>query len=313
MFSNFLNILAAILPVFLLIGLGTGLKRMEFIDDYFTSGLNRLVFWVAAPALLFRILAKADLVQAFDAGAVSATVGITVLLTILLYVLAAGVKTEPSRRGVFVQGCFRGNLAFIGLAVIQSAYGERALEPASVMIGFLTPLYNMAAVVVLILPHHDREQGFSIKPVAREIYTNPLVIACAAGGLVGFFDLSIPEFIDRALLLISQIALPLALIGVGSSLNFQGISKYLGLTALTGLVKLLVLPALLYTILLFLGTPVLVFKAAIVLLAVPTAVASYIMAFQMKGDPELAASIITGTTLASIFTLTFWLLVLSGI
>ncbi len=312
MLANLTQIIGAVVPVFLLIVLGALLRRVNFMDDVFTSGLNKLVFWVAAPALLFRSIAKSNVVEAFDFWVILTMVVLTIVTALVMYLLSRPAGLEPERKGVFVQGCFRGNLAFLGLAVLQSVYGDTALAPASVMIAFLTPLYNILAVIVLMLPHQNMGRGSPLKTAGREIVTNPLIIACVAGMVAGLAKMPMPLFFDRSLQLSGQIALPLALIAVGSSLDFQGLLDNLRLTALVSLVKLVLLPLVLWGLLVFKGVDPLALRAGVILLACPTAVVSYIMAHQMKGNPGLAASIITGTTLVSIVSMTGWLLLLSA-
>ena len=73
------GVLAALLPVFLLIVLGFGLKRSLMRLETQWHGLERLTYYVLFPALLIETLVKADLSKVPVAG-----VGGALLLSALL-------------------------------------------------------------------------------------------------------------------------------------------------------------------------------------------------------------------------------------
>ena len=82
------------------------------------------------------------------------------------------------------------------------------------------------------------------------------------------------------------------------------------MTAIITVLKLGVYPALVWFGLSWLGVEGLALKAVVLVAATPTAVASYVMSVELGGDEQLAASLIIGTTLASLPALVLWLWVL---
>jgi len=302
-----MTLLNIVLPVFLVIGLGLALRRLGFIREGLNDGLSRLVFYVAAPALLFRSTAQG----AFDWGArlpaLGAVVGITVLVAAVTY--AAGARLAPARRGVFAQGCFRSNTVFVGLPLVLSAFGDAALGPASVLIAVMVVVENLLSVVVLTLPHHGRHTNQPVlwRHTALRIVTNPLIVACAAGILYSLLGVRLPSGIDRSLSLIGSTAAPLGLLCVGAGLEFEGLRAELPATVPASIVRLVVHPALIFLALRRLGLTGVELGVPLLIMAGPTAVVSYIMAREMDGDAPLASAIILVSTAASLVTLIGWL------
>jgi predicted permease len=295
------------LPVFLVIAIGYFLRVVRFLPAEANRHLSRLVFYVAAPALLFRGIARESLSEVLRLDAVGMIVGITVLLVAIVY--SCGARLSPARRGVVTQGAHRSNMVFVGLPIVMNAYGTEALGAAAVLIGFMVVTYNLLAVTVLILPHTEQGAGKRrvIGRTMLEILRNPLIIASAAGLVFSGIDWELPITLDRSLELVGRIAMPLSLIAVGVGLDLRRLRSELGTTVLVSSIKLVVYPALIYLGLHVLGYGGTQLSVPVLIMASPTAVVSYIMAQEMKGDGELAGSIVIGTTLFSLFTISGWL------
>lgn len=305
--NELLEIVNIVLPVFLVIGIGYVLGARGFITRTANGVLSKLVFYVAAPALLFRSAALTPLFKTAMLQTMILTAGVTVIVAFLVY--AASCRTSPARRGVLTQGAHRSNMVFMGLPVIMNAFGDSVLGPAAVLIGFMVVVYNLLAVLVLILPHQhahpDKNRIWG--KTAWEILKNPLIIASGLGLLFSGLEIGLPVAADRTLELVGRIAMPLALISVGAGLDFGKLRAESAPTAVACFVKLIAYPALVYLGLLMLGLKDVDLQYPVLLMASPTAVVSYIMVQEMKGDEQLAAAIIIGTTLASLLTISAWL------
>lgn len=299
-----------VLPVFLVIGLGLALRRLGFLGAAVNDALSRLVFYVAAPALLFRSTATGDFAWGARLPALGAVAGITALVAAVSY--AAGARLAPARRGVLAQGSFRSNTVFVGLPLVLSAYGDASLGPASVLIAIMVVVENLLSVVVLTLPHHGRAAHHPAlwRHTALRIVTNPLIVACAAGILCSRLRLPLPSGLDRSLELVGSTAAPLGLLCVGAGLAFRGLRAALPATAVASFVRLVIHPALIFLALRRLGLTGVELGVPLLIMACPTAVVSYIMAREMEGDAPLAGAIIVISTAASLVTLIGWLVLL---
>jgi len=302
-----MDLLNIVLPVFFVIGLGYGLRLVGFLPEPTNAALSKLVFYVAAPALLFHSISQTPLDQSVNVTLMLIVAGATLVVAFVVYL--ASVRSAPERRGVLAQGSHRSNMVFVGLPIIFNAYGDVAVATVAVMIAFMVVFYNLLAVLLLTLPH---QQASVSDPAVwagtgLKILKNPLIIGCVAGLLFSAFGIELPTSLDRSLSLVGRTALPLALLTVGAGLDFTQLRAELPAASLTAFIKLIVYPALVYVSLRVGGFSGLELEVPVLVIASPTAVVSYIMAREMDGDARLAGGIIIATTAASLFTILGWL------
>jgi predicted permease len=302
------DILNAVLPVFLVIALGYALRRSGFLPPSVDATLSRLVFHVAAPALLFQSAARTPLAPERDGFAVAVLIGASLLVALVVYLLSA--RTEPARRGVLAQGAFRSNMVFVGLPIVGNALGDEAVGRAAVLIGVLVVIYNLLAVLVLALPHQGGSRTGQWRSLLKDMILNPLVLGSLGGILFSVTGAQLPLVADRTLDLVGRVAMPLALIAVGAGLDLSRLRSELLVAQSISLIKLIVYPALGFGALHLLGFSGTDLAIPVLLMASPNAVVSFIMAQEMKGDAQLAAAIVMGSTLLSLPTLSGWLLFL---
>ncbi len=296
-----------VLPVFLVIGGGYFLRAIGFLNEAAATSLARLVFHVAAPVLLFRSAALAQL----EWGQHFKTLGVCAAVTLLVAggTYLAGRSAGPSRRGVLAQGSYRANLVFVGLPIVVFAYGPTVLGLAALFIGTMVVVYNIVAVLVLSLPHRDPEHP-ALRiwlETARSLAGNPLILGSAGGIAVNVAGQSLPLALDRALEMVGHIAMPLALLALGANLRVDHLRHKLRQTVAATVVKLAVYPALALLALGGIGASGLDLAVPVLMMASPTAVVSYVMAEGMDGDKQFAATIVIVTTLASVVTISLWL------
>ena len=307
------NVLA---PIFLLIGLGLFLRRQRFASEDFFRNLNRLIYWVALPALLFTKTATA--LPQLDAavGIITALLGGMLVCIAAGYLLARQLGLDRRATAAFVQGAYRGNIAFVGLPVVLyalAAVGQGTPEVDALVLLALAPVipvYNVAAVIVLsgATPAEGRQGRQQLATVLRSIATNPLIIACVAGLAVAYSGVTLPEALTRTLDLLGEIALPGALLAMGASLRLRAIRTGGIAAGVASLVKVLVAPLAGYLVARAIGLTGPPLMIAMLLLAMPTAVASYVMAQNMGADDTLASSIVMVSTLLAIPVLSVILL-----
>jgi predicted permease len=305
---DLIEILAIVLPVFLVIGTGFVLARIRFVDGPTNAAFSRLVFYLCAPSLLFRSAARTPVHEVLRPDVLFVAGGVSLLLAALVY--AGAARSQASRRGVLAQGAFRSNMVFFGLPIVLYAFGEGTLGRAAGLIGFMVVVYNLLAVLVLVLPHRARTasgDGRTWSSTGLEIARNPLILGTAAGIACSALGIELPRALDRALELVGRIAAPLALLTVGAGLDLRRLRADVGPAALASALKLIVYPALIWGVLRLLGTGELEREVAVLILASPTAVVSVIMAREMNGDESLASALVIGTTLAALVTTSAWL------
>jgi hypothetical protein len=295
-----LDIGLSLLPVFTLIALGAGLRRIGLIDAGAWAGLERLTYFVLFPPLLFTSIAAGSFAGAAAAGlAVAFVAAVAVMATLMLVARPALGLSGPAFSSVFQAG-LRWN-GYVALGVISALLGEAGLALAAVGFAVLVPVNNLLSVVVI-----SRYAGAAPAPLAgvlRALAGNPLIIACALALAVVASGLEPPAPMMETLRLLGQATVALGLICVGAALDFPALRAARYPLALGSALRLLAMPATMWATCAAVGVEGDGLVIALVCAASPVATSAYILARQLGGDAGLMANIITVTTLASLVTL----------
>ncbi|MEJ2520732.1 MAG: AEC family transporter [Desulfuromonadales bacterium] len=306
----FFDTITIVLPVFAVIALGWLLRRLDLIDAAFLRQTNRLVYYVFLPLLLFYKIGTADFFANFNGRLVSGSILAVTLVFALSYVYATLRRYPAPVKGVFSQGTFRGNIAYIGLAITLNAFGETGLTRAGILMGFLVPFLNLYAILALLWPHrHDGDQRGAAFWL-RQVALNPLILASFLGIAWSFLALPMPLVVERSLKIASGMTLPLALLAIGGGFSIERLRGDLLTAGLVSTVKTVGLPLVAAALLMLLGVRGLDLGIGVLIAGTPAATANYIMADQLKGDAELAGTIVMLSTLMSAITYTIALLIL---
>lgn len=289
----------ALLPDFLLILLGQALRRWLHLGDHFWTGLEKLVYFVLFPALIFNSIARADL--AWSEAAPLLLVGLLIMMTGMALGAAARwlFAITPISFASQFQCAFRFN-TYIGLAVAAKLHGAAGIAAMGLLAGAMVPPANIAAVSMLAR-HGDAS-------VWRELAKNPLVLATIAGISWNVTGLGLPAPAAQFLGRLAEAAIALGLLAVGAALKLDGRpggGYAAGAWFLA--VKLLALPVAALGLCRLLGLTGLYFDVALAYAALPTASSAYILAQRMGGDGRSVAWLISVSTLLAMVTLPLWL------
>jgi hypothetical protein len=295
-------------PVFLLIAVGAALQATKLVSANFLKEANRVTYWLGLPALLFSQLAGSFRDAAGAGAMLTVMLGATLLVIAAAYGVALLQRVPGAALGTFVQGGFRGNLAFVGLPVIFSlpdaplAWGVSARTAAVLTVAPMMVFYNVAGVVVLLLSQHRPGWGM-VKPFVKQLVTTPPLIATLAGIGWALAGWTLPAAVDKAFTALGEMALPLGLLGVGGSLVAVKLGATWRRPLVSALVKTALAPLVGWALGRALGLGAAELKLVLILLACPTAIVSYTMALELKGDESLAAGTISLSVLTSLVSL----------
>ena len=289
----------ALLPDFALILLGASLRRMLHLGDHFWNGLEKLVYYVLFPALLFSGLVKTGIDWSAATpmiGVAAAAMGTGMLLGLAARLLPISTMSFASQ----YQCAFRFN-SYIGLAVAGTLYGVSGVAAMGIVVGLMVPPANMAAV--WMLARHG-EAG-----VWRELARNPLILATLAGVAANLAGFEPPSVLLRLLGRLSDAAIALGLLAVGAGLRLNGVRGAAAHTSAAYLlaVKLLAMPATALLLIRWFGLAGIHADIALIFSALPTASSAYILAQRMGGDGARVAWLISVGTLLGMLSLPFWL------
>ena len=302
-----MNIATTIIPIFAIIALGWFVRIKGFIQPEFLGPANRLVYYLAIPAMIFHEISKGSLSTQFDA---------TVILITLLSVLAVFAvawcvgliwRIRHGELGTFIQASFHGNLGYIGLAVAYYSLGNDGFVRASIIAGFIMILQNFLSVVALQFNSNDASTSKSKRDAVLRILGNPVILSALAGILFSSTGLKLPLVISRSLDILSGLALPMALILIGASLSFKLMRLKMFRIFSSSILKLVLLPGVGFFLFRLFDINLQDYLPGLILLASPTATLTYVMAREMNGDSDFAVAALSCCTLLSVVTFSIWL------
>ncbi|MBU0698167.1 MAG: AEC family transporter [Pseudomonadota bacterium] len=304
-----MNIISTIIPIFAVIILGWLARWKGFIQPNFLAPANRLVYYLAIPAMIFHLISKASLKAQFD----SLVLAITLLSVIAVFAVSWStgwmIRVERKQLGTFIQCSFHGNLGYIGLAVAYYHLGNQGFVRAGILAGFIMILQNLLAVVALQFNAESTTLRKNRRDIFFRILGNPVIVSALAGILYSLTGLAVPLIVDRSLAILSGLALPMALLIIGASLSFEMMQLRMLRVLSTAGMKLILLPGLGLVLYRLCGSAFQDYLPGLILLASPSATLTYIMAKEMKGDTDFAVAAISISTILSAITFSIWLMI----
>lgn len=292
------HIALLVFPDFLLIALGWLLRRkLGYSADLF-AGMERLVYFVLFPSLLFQAIAHTPIDFDTTANLVWAATAMMLVGAALSWLALPLLKPQPAAFASAVQCGFRFN-SYIGLALATRLAGDSGLAAMALLIGFAVPIANAMAVYALARHAQTRLLG--------QLIRNPLLISTIAGLIFNLAGLSLPEPLEALLSRLGSAAITLGLICVGGALALGGARGNLRLINYMLAVRLLALPLVALGLGMWLPLSAVEKQMLLLFGALPTASSAYVLAARMGGQGEIVAVLISVGTLLSIFTIPMWL------
>lgn len=289
-----------VFPNLALMGLGFFMQRKNIIDTNFVDVASKLVFNFGLPCLLFFSVIKSNVHYGEQALLLAAGVLTTFILFFGSEIYAKFFIHDIKDKGVFVQGVFRSNMAIISLSVVANAYGADGTGIGAVYMGVLTILYNILSVITLSRTQKSTNLTKQAVDIFKKILTNPLIIALVSAFIYKALSLPMPpKPIIKTGELLSNIALPLALICAGATLDIKSMLGLSGVSMQASIGRIVVAPILAVMVGMMFALPTMHFGILFIMVASPAAAASYVMAKAMGGNDVLAANILAFTTVFS--------------
>lgn len=293
-----------LLPDFLLILSGFLLCRFTSMDRGVWDGVEKLVYYLLFPVLLFNSILKSPLQPGQTIG-LAAVAMVTVATGALLALALGRWPGVPARlHASGAQVAFRFN-SFIALALSERLGGPQGLAWMALVIALCVPLCNVAAVWPLA-----RHGGHAYH---RELIRNPLIVSTVLGLLANLAGLRFPDAVGTTLQRIGLAALPLGLMAAGAGLQVGRLKEAPGLAAALLSIRHAVLPLVAIGLAWGFGLPPAQATIVVAFAALPTASSAYVLAARMGGDGPYVAGLVTVSTLLGMVSITAWLAVLAAL
>ena len=304
--ENLVFSLNATVPIFLMMVLGMLFRKLGWMDEEFAAKMNKFVFLIPLPVLLFGDLAKVDFKEVWNIKFVIFCFVVT-FICITIAALVSCIWKDRSIQGEFIQASYRSSAAILGIAIIQNLYGNAGMAP--LMIIGSVPLYNVMAVITLSLfaPGGGKLDTAKLIRTLKGIATNPIILGILTGMVWSLLHLPMPTILNTAVDNLGKTATPLGLMAMGGALKFgKAFARPKPLIACSFL-KLVGYEAVFLPLAVLLGFSHDMLVAIIIMLGSATTVSCYIMAKNMDYDGDFTSGVVMTTTLLSSFTMTIWL------
>ena len=287
-----------LIPDFALILFGFFLNRITDWGRDFWGGLEKLIYYVLFPALLFNSIARTKIDFVLAAPALKTAVVVAIVGIALAWLAKPLFRPTEKTFASGFQTAFRFN-SYIGLAIAGRLHGEAGIAAFGIIIGLVVPICNLASVWAL-----TRHNNASLW---KELMQNPLIVATVSGVLYSVSGLPLPEVVQLLISRMGAASLACGLLCVGAALALTNVGKNAVLISYFTVVKLIVLPITAIFTARALGVTGVFFDMVVLFGALPTATSAYVLAVRMGGDGPLVAQGVTVSTLLGMLSIPLWL------
>ena len=291
-------IIVTILSIVIMIGLGYFLKRIDFLSEKDIDPFNKIVMYILMPCMIFHAIYSADLSQLPKLGILPFIILASSFVTgIVSYFILKQLKLDDVTLWSVLVTVMIANTAFMGYPVTLGIYGaDGFLRAIFCDMATLTTFLLLSFVLIL-------KFGGTVKTAVRKIALFPPLWAVILGLLFNLFSIPIGPVIDNTVNYLGQGAIPLIMIALGLSINFEALSRSRSMIVFTSIMKLALFPLVAFFIASWLGLVNLEHSVTIVEAAMPSGMMSLLLAITYKLDYELTSDCILINTVISLITL----------
>ncbi|MBQ3058906.1 MAG: AEC family transporter [Desulfovibrio sp.] len=314
--------LSAVVPVFLVIGLGIWLRRQEVLPDNAGRVLGLYVLKIALPLLVLHLFAQA---RPEDLARGSFWLGLLLSQGLMFALVwsADRLAWRKGRREAIVAGmnCCVSNMAFVGLPIICNLFPANAEALLVAGLAILSPNLAIALIQARLDWLHGSANNSLRSFLRRVLLGNPLLLAALTGCILAGTGWGLWIPLDRTVSLLGYTAAPCMLLSLGLDLRTRvAMARQLGSGSIVArqswllTCKLFIHPLLCWLLLYLFGVEGLWLTVSVLLSATGAALVNALMAEVYDAGPaEVALSVVLSNGL-SMFTVTafIWIFLYLG-
>ena len=306
------QILVAVIPIYLVMVLGGGLRRAEVLGAQMDAGLTKLVIHVLYPALILDKILRAELLR--DIRVVGWAIGVGFIIIVIGLGVALGVgRAIGLRKGTgwrsFTVTAGVQNYGYVAIPLLMVFFPENETAVLGLLFTHSLGVELGVWTLGMILLRGQPFRSF------RELLSGPIVAVVA--GLVLVFvrvDLLVAHspvaafFFEMFLNLLHWVgmaAFPVGLLLIGTVISdLLGKERYsvrVGVGSL--IVRMVVMPVVILSLARFLPLATEFKQVLLVQAAMPSAVTPIVYARHYGADPAAAVHVVLTTSVAAIVTI----------
>lgn len=300
MLGIFVNV---VLPVFLVAGLGYAFERTLRPP---IAPFNQVALFILMPALIVQSLLPVDFRGEEPLRISAFAFLLAVVMLAVAAVVARAARLDRLTTSAFLLTAAFPNLGNYGLPVVLLAFGQPGLAAGTLLLA-VQSLYGLTLGVFIA-----SSGSSSPRRSAGQILRQPITYAVAVALVLNLTGVALPRPVLAALALPAQAAIPVMLLVLGMNLASTGRIERPGLVALAVATRLVIGALVGWVLVETLGVRGVARDVLIVGASMPTAVFTILTATPFGARPRFVSDCVVVSTLASVFTLTTVIAVLTG-
>jgi malonate transporter len=306
-------IFEALFPIVFLAFVAWLSARTGIVSDTEIRVLEKVSFNFLIPCMLFYGTATAELPSEMNMDLLWGYY-LAVLIIYLLGMLIARLRYGPgqARLGVVGMGCAYPNVTILGIPICLELLGEGAFVPMFMLIALHNLLiFSFGTIVAELKREEGRTIGAHVFRVAKELLKNPISGSLMLGMAVNFSGIDIYRPLLQAMELVSRAGIPAALMTLGAGLNRYHIRGEIPMAVVITVIKLLVLPALVWLLTGYVfSMDRLWMQTAVLLACMPVGISVYVYSIRYRCCENLAATAIVLSCVLSVLSISLFSLLL---
>ena len=303
------SLLDVIIPVFLIIGFGYCTVWIKLFSIDTIDGLMKFTQNFAIPVLLFNAISKVDLVNIFNLNLffsfyIGATAGF-----IIGFLGSHYIFNRPLEDSVAIGFCcLFSNSVMLGLPITERAYGNNALQHNFAIVSIHAPFcYFLGITVMELIKSTEKSVSGKSVIILKAMFSNALVIGIVLGFLVNIFGVNLTKSIQASVDMITAVALPAALFGMGGILYQYRPEGDAGPIIMICAVSLIIHPAIVWGFGHQLNLTDAQMRSAVITAAMAPGINTYVFANMYGTAKRVASTGVLLSTALSICTVWVWL------
>tara|TARA_Y100001954_G_C15791615_1_gene595351 strand:+ start:597 stop:1526 length:930 start_codon:yes stop_codon:yes gene_type:complete len=303
------SLLDVIIPVFLIIGFGYCTVWIKLFSIDTIDGLMKFTQNFAIPVLLFNAISKVDLLNIFNLNLffsfyIGATAGF-----IIGFLASHFIFNRPLEDSVAIGFCcLFSNSVMLGLPITERAYGNNALQHNFAIVSIHAPFcYFLGITVMEMIKSTEKSVSRKSVIILKAMFSNALVIGIVLGFLVNIFGVNLAKSIQASVDMITGVALPAALFGMGGILYQYRPEGDAGPIIMICAVSLIIHPAIVWGFGHQLNLNDAQMRSAVITAAMAPGINTYVFANMYGTAKRVASTGVLLSTALSIGTVWVWL------
>jgi predicted permease len=306
---QFLSAFQSIGPLFLVIFVGMIVSRNKAVNNQWLEILNNYALWIGFPALILVALSRLEWNMQLYGNLVVWNSARIVFSMLMVFPVSLLLKLKNSTRRTLFLAVSYGNVAYLGIPVLKSAFGDHIL-PEATMISAVYVFWLFTLGIFLVEYFGDHK--VHLQELLIRLITNPLLIAVFVGLFIAVNHLMLPQIVMSGLDIFANSVTAVVLFSLGLFMGKQPVGKLMDW-----------LPVLSFSVVILFGLPFLFLMVSrpfidlsysrtwIMESAMPMGLTAYALCLKYKLNTEFASRAVVLSTLLALLSLPFWLVFLN--